>query len=254
MYLKERLVTLDIGNNIVFSNASEFNPYLGELTELTELRIDRTNFQSTDGIPTEIGNLKNLSYYGCEGCLYTGPLSGQAFPSDLTALTVLDIEGNKFGSSVPDEVGLLPSLQNFYIRASDITGDLGFMINMKSIFQTFVDFNPDLGGEIPPEIGNLATLASLSLTECSFEGSLPPEIGNLGDSIVNMFFFNNSLTGMIPEEWGSLIELRELQLQYNDFNGEIPASVCDLTINGALEFLSADCSVCPRTPCCTECF
>jgi len=254
VYLKEWLVVLDIGNNLVYSNGSEFNPYLGELTELTELRTDQTNFQSIDGVPTEIGNLKKLEHYSTEACLYTGPLSGTAFPSDLAALTVLDIEANKYGSTVPVEIGRLPSLENLYLRASDLFGDLSYMVGMKSIFQTFVDFNPNLGGEIPPEIGNLSTLASLSVTECNFIGELPSELGNLGDSITNMFLFNNSLTGEVPEEWGALTRLLELQLQYNNFSGEIPASVCNLTTREALEYLSADCNICPDIPCCTECF
>lgn len=238
---------------MVYSNATDFNPFLGELTELTDLRTDRTNFQSFDGIPTEIGNLKNLVYYSCEGNLYRGPLYGAAFPSDLTALSVLDIEANGYGSPIPNEIGLLPALENFYIRASEVTGDLGYMVNMQSVFQTFVDLNPDLGGQIPPGIGGLTTLASFSASECNFSGSLPPELGNLGDSMLNMFFFNNTLNGPIPAEWGSLSSMQELQLQYNNLEGEIPANVCDLTL-AALEFLSADCVNCPDTQCCTQCF
>lgn len=59
---------------------------MGQLTELTDLRTDRTNFQTSDGIPTELGNLKKLGYFSCEGSLYRGPLNAAAFPSDMTAL------------------------------------------------------------------------------------------------------------------------------------------------------------------------
>lgn len=89
VYLNATLEILDLGNNLVFSNATTFNPYLGELTELTDLRTDRTNFLSTDGIPTQLANLRKLSYYSCEGSLYRGPLNGAAFPSDLAALCKL---------------------------------------------------------------------------------------------------------------------------------------------------------------------
>lgn len=85
--LKAALEILDLGNNLVFSDAATFNPFLGELVQLTDLRTDRTNFQSEDGIPTQIANLKNLAHYSCEGSLYRGPLNGAAFPSDLTALS-----------------------------------------------------------------------------------------------------------------------------------------------------------------------
>jgi len=164
VYLRDTLEILDIGSNLVYSNATEFNPYLGQLLELVDLRTDKTNFQSIDGIPTEIGNLKKLGYYACEGSLYEGPLNGAAFPSDMTSLcecpsekvvtvietrvksnsntvfpsrfgytAVLDIEANRYSSPVPTEIGFLPALQNLYLRASDIRGDLNYMTNMQSI-------------------------------------------------------------------------------------------------------------------------
>lgn len=158
VYLNSTLEILDIGNNLVTSDGALFSPFLGELTELTDLRTDRTNFISTDGIPTQIGNLKKLVYYSCEGSLYRGPLDGAAFPSDLTALSkmihvcclhnglievsclfslplaVLDIEANGYaGSTVPVEIGLLPALENFYIRASEIAGTIDYMVSMPSI-------------------------------------------------------------------------------------------------------------------------
>ena len=61
-------------------------------------------------------------------------------------------------------------------------------------------------GEIPPEIGNLTNLESLSLHNNELTGSIPSEIGNL----LNLNFLNlrfNQLTGLIPSEIGNLSNL-----------------------------------------------
>lgn len=165
----------------------------------------------------------------------------------------LDIEANGYGNAVPSEIGLLPALENFYVRDSDVTGTLDYMIGMPSIFQTFVDKNPLLGGTLPTLLGQLSTLSSFSATECGFAGTLPTELGNIGGQLLNLFLFNNTFTGPIPEQWGSFTAMTEMQIQINQLDGEIPSQICSLTA-AALTYLSADCENCPATPCCTECY
>jgi len=193
--MKSTLQILDVGNNPVYSNGSALWPFLGQMTQLTDLRTDRTNFATTNGIPAELANLQKLRYFLCESSLYKGPLSGSAFPMGLSVLTILDIEANDFsGSTIPFEIGLLPSLENFYIRASNVTGNLNYMTNMKHIVETFVDNNQGLTGTIPTELGQLTNLASFSTTECSFTGTLPSELGNLGASVRKFFKGVSSVT------------------------------------------------------------
>jgi hypothetical protein len=59
---------------------------MGELRQLTRLEYMNTNFINENGIPTEIGNLKNLEFYNCARVRYVGAISSLAFPSDLTQL------------------------------------------------------------------------------------------------------------------------------------------------------------------------
>lgn len=84
--LKNSLEVLDLGDNPTFTIGSEFNPYLAQLTNLREYRVEDTPFSSEDGIPTALGNLKNISLISAARTLYRGPLNGAAFPSDLTQL------------------------------------------------------------------------------------------------------------------------------------------------------------------------
>jgi hypothetical protein len=107
--LKGTLQILDVGTNQVFTDGAIFNQYLGRLTELVDLRYDDTNFQNNPGVPTEIGNLKKLGFYNAARTLYRGPLTGASFPSDLVDLFWIELDFNGFNSSIPLNIGLLPS-------------------------------------------------------------------------------------------------------------------------------------------------
>ena len=85
-YLKGSLMNLDLSDNPVFTRGETFNSWLGTLTELEILRYEDTNFINSNGIPLEIGNLKNLGFYECSNVRYIGALNGAAFPSDMTKL------------------------------------------------------------------------------------------------------------------------------------------------------------------------
>lgn len=251
--LKETLKVLDLGENFVFANQS-FNSYLGQLTQLTDLRYDNTNFINDAGIPTEIGNLKKLAFYNCNKVRYTGALNAAAFPSDMTQLTHLQIEFNKFNSTVPMAIGQLPALKKLYLRSSLLQGDLSFLQSMKSIETCWVDSNPGLGGKsLPTFLGSLSTLTSFSVEACGYTGSLPTELGQLS-LLTELFLRDNDFAGTVPTQWGNLAKLETLELQLNMINGKVPTEVCALT-GGLLEELKADCVNCStNSSCCTSCF
>ena len=193
--LKSTLQVLDLGTNQVFTDGAIFNPFLGELTELLDLRYDDTNFQNNQGVPSQIGNLKKLGFYNAGRTLYRGPLNGAAFPSDLLDLYWIELEFNSFNSSIPLEIGQLPNLTDFFIRDSFIEGDLEYLRAASKIRTNWVDINPGLAGPLPTFLGSLSTLGSLSLTDCSFTGTLPTEIGLLRNSLSSCIF----LTLVVPD-------------------------------------------------------
>ena len=85
-----------------------------------------------------------------------------------------------------------------------------------------------LTGFIPPELGNLAALESISLTGNRLAGPLPPELGRLAN-LRNLVLWRNELNGTIPRELGNLSELRVLTLSENNLTGPIPPDLGRLT-------------------------
>ena len=64
-----------------------------------------------------------------------------------------------------------------------------------------------LSGEIPPELGNLASLEGLDLHDNDLSGEIPPELGSLAN-LENLDLHENDLSGEIPPELGNLASLK----------------------------------------------
>ncbi|XP_041027666.1 LRR receptor-like serine/threonine-protein kinase EFR [Juglans microcarpa x Juglans regia] len=77
-----------------------------------------------------------------------------------------------------------------------------------------------LVGTIPPHIGNLSFLVSLSISNNSFHGSLPTELSRLY-RLESLNFRYNELGGEIPSWIGLLTKLQFLDLSGNKFGGII---------------------------------
>ena len=84
-----------------------------------------------------------------------------------------------------------------------------------------------LTGEIPTELGSLTNLTELSLWGNQLSGEIPVELGDLA-SLQELYLSDNQLTGEIPVELGSLTNLTELSLWGNQLSGEIPVELGDL--------------------------
>ncbi|PWZ06549.1 hypothetical protein Zm00014a_018839 [Zea mays] len=98
-----------------------------------------------------------------------------------------------------------------------------------------------LVGPIPPEIGRLNQLQTLSLQGNSLYGSLPPELGNC-TKLQQLYLQGNYLSGYIPSEFGELVELVALDLSSNTLSGSVPHSLDKLSkltsFNVSMNFLT----------------
>ena len=64
----------------------------------------------------------------------------------------------------------------------------------------------------------------LYLHDNELSGEIPVELGGLA-SLQELFLFRNGLSGEIPEELGNLTSLTRLHLHQNELSGEIPAEL-----------------------------
>ncbi len=77
--------------------------------------------------------------------------------------------------------------------------------------------------------GGNGRATSLSLTNNNLIGPLPPELGNLVNLQTLSLSNNPELTGGIPEPFGNLAKLKTLHLHDTGMSGEAPASLRDLS-------------------------
>ena len=95
-------------------------------------------------------------------------------------------------------------------------------------------FSNGLTGEISSELGSLANLQVLDLSENQLSGGIPPELGSLANLQV-LVLFENQLSGGIPPELGSLANLQWLFLEGNQLSGCVPEGLRDVPDNDFAE-------------------
>ena len=121
-------------------------------------------------------------------------------------LTILNLNNNNLGGSIPMDVGQLWTL-----------GELNLGSNR-------------ISGEIPATIGKLEFLGKLNLSDNQLSGEIPAELGRLKELEV-LALDRNELTGELPAELGNLANLRELHLQENEsLSGPLPDSFTNLEL------------------------
>ena len=155
-----------------------------------ELRHGRLNGR----IPSELGNLANLTSLDLPGNQLTGPIPSEL--GNLAKLTGLDLYNNRLTGEIPSELGNLANL-------------------------TYLDlYNNRLTGEIPSELGNLANLTYLDLYNNRLTGEIPSELGNLTNLTELYLSGGNQFTGCIPRSLraplaaASFDEIREIGLPF----------------------------------------
>ena len=131
------------------------------------------------------------------------------------------------------ETGTMEALLDEVEGATRLTGELppeiGALKNLKSLS---ISFTP-LTGPLPQAIAELQNLESLRLVYNEFNGPIPPEYTTM-KNLSRLDLSGNRLTGPIPPEMEKMENLALLYLGYNLLEGPIPTELGGLTNLSAL--------------------
>lgn len=159
-------------------------------------------------LPADVANLTELTEFRVVNCSLKGDALGVIY-NKLPKLSILYLTNNKVTSSLTSAVAAWPELTQLYI-----------------------DQNPDLGGSIPAEIGQLKKLVNFNISKTAIGGAIPAEIAGL-DALQNFMSFTNKLSGELPDVWDQMASLKLIQI-YDDndatkrqmnITGALPASI-----------------------------
>lgn len=147
-------------------------------------------------LPSEIGNLANLTYLWLQ---YNGITSIPDTIGNLTKLEWLYLDNNKI-SVIPDSIGNLIYVNQLYLNSN------------------FIE-------TIPSTIWDMSWLRNLVLTDNQIT-SIPDSIGNL--SLMQYIYLWNNYLSSIPYTIGNLSNLYELELRDNELS-DLPLEIQNLT-------------------------
>jgi Leucine-rich repeat (LRR) protein len=197
---------------------------LGNLSNLTRLSLSSNKLTGT--IPTELGNLSNLTRLSLSSNQLTGTIPTEL--GNLSNLTRLSLSSNQLTGTIPTELGNLSQLEYLRLSFNELTGTIPTELgNLSNLTDLLLNDN-ELTGTIPTELGNLNKLTMLALFSNELTGTIPTELGNLSN-LSSLFLYSNELTGTIPTELGNLSNLGSLWLDNNQLTGTIPTELGNLS-------------------------
>lgn len=214
---------------------------IGQLHILTSLGMGDNFFEGK--IPESVYSLTQLVSFSLFQNLVAGSISRNV--SRLVNLKYFDVDSQDrpgLTQTIPHELFQLPLLESLWLSNNDLRGTLPRRVSgVPHLRELLVDGNPQLGGQIPQDIGNLTQLEWLLLNNCTFEGKVPDltlpklQVLNLAQNKLNgtlsgivhapmlemVALFDNNFVGGLPEGLGTLRHMRSMLVSSPNFGGEL---------------------------------
>lgn len=211
----------------------EWNNLVGNISDavglLTDLRVLNLGTNSVSGeIPASLGDCKKLrvlklSYNKIEG----------KYPPELLGLGDLEMVDLPYNDIVADLNAMIvayPKLRVVNARGNrGFGGDLGApevreALRAHQALETLDLHWNNVGGELPAELFEIATLEEVHLTNNQLIGPLPP-VGAARKSLRVLELGNNYLEGELHESYAAAEKLEDLVLDKNMVSGVVPAAL-----------------------------
>ena len=140
----------------------------------------------------------------------------------------LHLVEQRLNGQLPAELGDLTMLEWLNIaRNPNLTGDIPPEMAQLTELEVLYLWENDLTGLVPSWLGDLTKLQRLSLGHNRLSGPIPAELGSL-TKLDTLYLAGNELTGVIPGWLGELTSLTRLFLYDNQLSGRIPGSLLNL--------------------------
>ncbi|CAM0907887.1 unnamed protein product [Alopecurus aequalis] len=227
-YLVSGLEDLSLGSNQI---SGSIPVEISNLVSLTSLRME-SNFLS-GSIPFTIGKLQSLYILN----LSKNRLSGQIPTSvgDITQLGKLYLDDNNLSGNIPGSLGQCKGLLELNLSTNSLDGSIPVNLFDGPPLSLGVDFSYNkLTGEIPSEVGHLANLALLNVSDNLLSGVIPEALGSCA-TLLFLRMERNKLQGQIPQSFGKLLSIQQINLARNSLSGPVPEFFVGLTFLDKLD-------------------
>ena len=186
-------------------------------TQIRSIYLQCAASNSLSGtLPTQVGLLEfdgtgggvGLSATSCHGL--TGTL-----PTELGLLTtasMLDMFNSHVSGTLPTQFAHLTRLGLLRAHYSFVSGTMPSWVGNEVTSLTTLAFgglsqDPWHGffsGTLPTQLGKLAQLGTLQLSQARLSGTVPSQLGKLDQGLCHIFLSQNSLSGVLPTQLGLL--------------------------------------------------
>lgn len=203
---------------------------LGLMTTLTSLDLNRNYLESA--IPSELGNLSLLNELSLKQNNLIGTLPTEL--KLLSSLTELKLGSNSLEGSLPTELRQLTNLDVLGLAGNQFTGEIPWFHLLRYLKHlSVVNLRENKFAGILPsysfrQMENHTQLHTLDVGGNQMNGEIPPTLGLL-PALTSLSLNDNNFSGMLPDELSLLTGLQSLNVMENNaLVEEVPRAICDV--------------------------
>lgn len=217
-----RVTSISLTDNGLIGTEWELPSAIGDLTELTVLKINNQKLQGA--IPSVVYTLTSLEQLYFTGNNLTGEISSNI--GNLTKLKNLYVDKNaNLDGTIPATIGQLTELNYINISQTGVGGAIPSELTNCSKLNAFMAFKsaltsidiawdtfthlqtiqaygcPGLTGTLPACLGSVVTdksIFTIQLYDCNFTGNVPDNWANLTTKCTQVYINGNKLSGELP--------------------------------------------------------
>ncbi|XP_048439385.1 receptor kinase-like protein Xa21 [Pyrus x bretschneideri] len=136
---------------------------------------------------------------------------------NLTSVTRLFMEGNRFEGSIPPSLGNCQNLLLLNLSSNQLSGTIPKEVIGLSSLSIYLSMSISL----PSEVGESVHLSELDVSGNKSSGEIPITLGSCS-YLVSLHLEGNQFEGTIPPSLANLRGLEEIDISRNNLSGQIP--------------------------------